>query len=142
VAPITVTISPIWFDCSAPGIFIALFLWSLGPNHIPLPLHAFDFPLLRHAPSVNTLTVWCLRFAPGSILRFAGCLEGTLGFVKIRKHLVRSFLVVIEGSKVINSFWYHACRFFLFLDVVSERSPCLSSRMRGLYLGKSAFILF
>ena len=81
------------------------------------------------------LTSWCLRFAPGSTLRFARNLDMSLGFEKIRKHSVRLFLVVIEGSKVINLFWYCACRFFLFLDAVSDRLPCPSLGMRGLYLG-------
>ena len=120
MASITATSSPIWLDCAGPGTLIALFLGLSWANQMLLLHCAFVLPLLRQAPSVWMLTSWCFRFAPGSTLHFARNLDMLLGFEKIRKHSVRSFLVVIEGSKVINSFWYHACRFFLFLDAVER----------------------
>jgi len=51
-ALITATSSPTWFDCSFPGTRIVWFLGSSGAIHMPLLHCAFDFPLLKHAPSV------------------------------------------------------------------------------------------
>ena len=86
--------------------------------------------------------VWCRRAVPGSTLRWADRLGVMLGSVKMRKHSVMSFLFVIDGSKVMSSFWCRACRLFCFLDAVSERLPCLSSGISGLYLGYKASIFF
>jgi hypothetical protein len=42
-AMIIVAISPTWFDCASPGIWMALFRSWLGLNQIPLPHLAFAF---------------------------------------------------------------------------------------------------
>ena len=86
--------------------------------------------------------VWCRRAVPGSTLCWAGRLGVMLGSVKMRKHLVMSFLFVIDGSKVMSSFWCWDRRLFCFLDTVSERLPCLLSGIRGLYFGYKVSILF
>ena len=49
---IMAVISLAWFDWFSPGTLMVQFHGLLGPTHIPLPLLAFAFPLLKHAPSM------------------------------------------------------------------------------------------
>lgn len=51
-AAIIATSSPTWFDWATPGTLMARFLGFLCPNHTPLLLQAFCFPLFMHALSV------------------------------------------------------------------------------------------
>ena len=138
----TATSSPTWFNCSFPNTLMAWFLWSSEAIHMPLPHYAFNFPLLRQAPSVYALMVWCCRLVPGSIPRWAGCCRFASEFVKMWKHSVRLFMLVIKGLKIIFPFCCLALIFLCFLLGVRESPLWLLSWFRGLYFGKSASIFF
>ena len=120
-ATIIATISPTWFDWISPGTLMVQFWGSLGPNHTPLLLLAFFFLLFMHAPSVYTSIVGCLSPVPGVTRRCAGWFDSLVGSVKMRKQLVRSFFVVIVGSKVTELFWLFFRKFFRFRELVKDR---------------------
>ena len=50
------TTSLTWLDWWVPSILRAVFAKWSDSNHIPLPQRAFNFPLLKQAPLVNTVT--------------------------------------------------------------------------------------
>ena len=98
---------------------MALFLPSSGLNHILLPLCAFSFPLLKHAPSVKMVCCGCLLCVPGSWCHLAFDIFSRL--VKILKHSARLFLHVIDGSKIMASFIILAILLHSFPVLVRER---------------------
>ena len=117
------TSSPTWFDWDGPGTFMALFCSSAGPNQIPLPLCAFSFPLLKHAPSVKIVTCGCLSWVLGSWCRLAGLCDIFSGFGNILKHSARLFLHVIVGLKIIALSVILVVMLCAFLVLVRERFP-------------------
>src|SRR5260221_6146867 len=133
-AAITAAISPTWLDCASPGTRIAWFLWSPGPNHIPLPHLASFFPFFRHAPSVYTVISLDLGIGPCARYLLAGASVSLVGSVNTRKHSARSSLHVIVGSKVISLLSILAISFLIFLVLVRD-SPSGGSCLVGLYLG-------
>ena len=139
-AVITAEISPIWLDWALPGTLIALFHSWFGLIQIPLPHFAFSFPLLKQAPSVYIAISWCVRLGPHGCNLSAGMLVALLGFVKMRKHSDRSFLQVVDGSKIIAPCVLFTVLFLVLCLAVRERSPCLSS-LSGFSLGAIRWIL-
>ena len=123
-AMMTATISPIWFDCRSPGTWIALFLSSAGPNHIPLLLCAFNLPLLKHAPSVKIVCVVCHWSILGSWWWLAGLFDILFGSVKFLKHSARFFLHVMVGLNRIASLVALPVMLCSFLIFVRDRFPC------------------
>lgn len=123
VAAMIAAISPTWFNWFFPGILRAMFILSLGPNHTPLPHHAFTLPLLKHAPSVYTVTFWCLESGPCSSCHFAGRFDSLSLFVNMQKHSPRFSLQVIVGSNRISPLFSFAMVFCTLLLLVSERFP-------------------
>ena len=83
-----------------------------------------------------TFIVGCLILVPGVTWCWAGVFEVLVGSVNMQKHSVRSFLVVIVGSNIIDLFWFFALRFILFHALVRERSPCHPPWWRGFIFGK------
>ncbi len=120
----TATNSPVWFDCSSPGTWSALFLLSASPYHIPLPLCVFSFPLLKHVPSVKIVCVECHWCILGSWWQLAGMFDILFRSVKILKHSARLFLQVIVGLNRIASLVALVVMLCSFLVLVRERFLC------------------
>ena len=98
-------ISPVWLDWSSPGTLIAQFQGWFSPNQMPLPLTAFNLPLLMQDPSVNIVSgaICCPCSNLGLCKRYAGSCVSFALFVRTLKHSSSVSLVVIVGSKVISS---------------------------------------
>jgi len=109
---------------TCPGTFSAVFRASLRPNQTPLPHFAFALPLLKHAPSVYTVILLCLRSGPSGRCRRAGWSASLVWSMKIQKQSARLSLQVIVGSKMISSFFVLAWMFWVFLLLVRDRVPC------------------
>jgi hypothetical protein len=101
-----------------------LFLSSAGPNHIPLPLCAFNLPLLKHALLVKIVCVVCRWSVLGSWWWLAGSFDILFGSVKILKHSARFFLHVMVGSNRIASLVALAVMLRSFLVFVRDRFLC------------------
>src|SRR5258708_5173683 len=140
MATIVVASSPIWFDWAGPGTLKARFHGSLWPNHMPLLHFAFIFLLLVHALLVNTLVFWCLLSA-SFLWCWAGNFDIFSGSVKIWKHLVMLFLLVMVRSKTIDPFSCFALRLSAFLHLIRERLSWCSFGFSGFSLGIVILIL-
>ena len=81
----------------------------------------FAFPLFVHASSVYTLASCIFRCVPCGGSHFSGLFEDQLGSVKILKAFARSFLHVMDGSKVILSFLALAISFHFFCQSASGK---------------------
>jgi hypothetical protein len=117
------TSSPTLFDWCLPGTLMAWFLALLVPNQMPAPHFMFIFPLLMHAPSVNTLSRLCLLLVPWSTRCWACWAVIILGSVKIRKQSVRSLLLVNDGSNIMVPCSSWALWFCALHQGVSDKSP-------------------
>jgi len=117
----TAAISPTWLDWAFLGIRRALFLGSSWANQTPLLQHAFLLLLFMQALSVYTVISLHHRVGPQCLYLQAIWVGILLGSMKIRKHLARLSLQVIDGSKVITPFVSLAWLFLCFRDLVRDR---------------------
>ena len=111
-------------DCSDPGTLNTLFLWSWGPNQIPLPHWASGLPLWVHIPLVYTIMFLCLLFWWSYLSLCARSLEMLYGLAKILMHLDRLSLLIIIGSKVILPLVCLARSFTVLCWFISNRLSC------------------
>ena len=82
IAMINATTFPLWLDCSDPRTLNTLFLWSWGPNQIPLPHWASSLPLWVHVLLVCTIMFSCLLFWWSYLSLCAGSLKMLCGSAK------------------------------------------------------------